>query len=169
MSATSPFVRSCLLGLGLPAGVLALDLPCGDGRHSVLLIETGATVVAADLDSAMLAITKEHAPLALCTQLDARASLPFRAGTFDLVMVVHPVDLNLLPAAAEIVRPGGHLILETFGAQGMNALSLPLRGEVQSRMSHNFSAIRYVEQATRKAPDRVTVKALFRRVPNDSL
>lgn len=70
-----------------------------------------------------------------------------------------PVPLRLKP----LIRQGGHLVLETFGANGLNAIALPRLGEVSERVATTFSPVRYVERRTRRMPDRVTVKALLQR------
>lgn len=158
----SPFLTDSLTRISLPPQGLALDLPCGGGRHIPLLVGAGLTVVAADIDPDMLRRASRMHP-SMPIRLDARQPLPFLECTFDLALVIHPMDLDVLSALPALIRPGGYLVLETFGAQGLNAVALPRQGEVSERLATTFNPVRYLERPTRRMPDRFTVKALFQR------
>jgi SAM-dependent methyltransferase len=160
--AASSFLSDCLARIASPGGALALDLPSGTGRHIALLHAHGFEVIAADLDSRLLRLVPEAAPSTPRVALDAAKALPFTQESFDLVVAIHPVVTSFLNAVPMLLRPGGHLVFETFGAQGNNARELPHPGEIAAAVAP-LEPIRYIEKRTRAMPDRVTVKALFRR------
>lgn len=157
----SSFVERSLRRIDLTKG-LALDIPCGRGRHTAALGRMGIEVVAADLDFHTLH-TSDVSVGAMLVQLDANRSLPFSPGTFDLAIVVHPQSLGLLATVPQILGTGGHLILETFAAHGGNRCALPRPREVSDRLSFDFEVIEYVERRVRGEPPAVTVKALLRK------
>jgi len=64
-------------------GISALDVGCGTGRFTRLLLELGATVTAADTSPGMLAEAQRRNPSARVTLADA-GRLPFEGGAFDL-------------------------------------------------------------------------------------
>ncbi|WZO98801.1 class I SAM-dependent methyltransferase [Isosphaeraceae bacterium EP7] len=104
--------------LGDLSGVLALDIGCGTGRHTLSLLDAGARVVATDATPAMMDLAR--AKLAGRPVTWVRHALPE-----PLPLPDHSVELALmglvaehlpdLPAAlASVVRtlrPGGRLIL----------------------------------------------------------
>jgi len=164
---TSSFVRECLERIPHRSGGIALDIPCGLGRHTDLLAKRGMFVVAADLeDQCLRAISQATrvgesvAPI----RLNANHALPFRLDAFDLVTVVHALSLKVLANAMPTVRAGGHIIFETYGAQGGNWQSLPRPREVSETFSIRFDPVLYRERMVRGQRRAVTVKALFRRI-----
>ncbi len=99
---------------GVPAGH-ALDVACGTGRQSRLLIELGHAVEGVDLNETMLAIASDGVPDAHFQQGTFDA-LPFDDASFDLAVsslaLTHIADLR--PALAEmarVVKPGGYAVL----------------------------------------------------------
>lgn len=160
--ADSPFLVDCLARIQPIPGGLALDLPSGAGRHIALLRTAGYEVVAADLNVRLLRLVPHAAPGALRVVLDATKALPLAPGSFDLVVSIHPIVVSFLADVPGLLRPGGHLVFETFGAQGANSRELPQAGDIASAVAP-LKPIRYLEKPTRAMPDRVTVKALFRR------
>lgn len=164
----SKFVEGAIRDLGLRKGV-ALDMPCGSGRHCILLAEHQLRVVGADLDAATLADTARGVPALTrpyvsLVRLDATRPLPFRDSVFDLVLVVHFPLCNLLESITPLIRPGGYLIVETFGAHGQNWASLPRRGLVREMLGQWFQFLEYNETRVRRAPDRVTLRAIGRKL-----
>lgn len=165
---TSPFVRQCLKRI-VPMVGAALDLPSGLGRHIELLASAGLFVVAGDIDRSRLLAAQQsgagrvEGPAVVSVQLDANLPLPFLARVFELVLVIHPPFTAVIFNAAPTVRRGGHLIVETFGAQGENWRALPPPGQVKALLSADFDVLLYREVAVRRCPDAVAVKGLFRR------
>ncbi len=163
----STFVTTSLRRLNLGCG-LALDMPCGHGRHSLLLAMYGIDVLSADLDSAALTDTIQAAKRQPCSsilalQLDAHRPLPFRESVFDLVVVVHFSVIDIVGIVTPLLKVGGHLILETFGAQGENWKGLPKRNHVAMQLAPQFNLVVYQEAPVRRSPEHVTLKAVARR------
>jgi SAM-dependent methyltransferase len=122
---SSPFVIRCINSIELNRTLPVLDIPCGNGRHSLLLSERGCKVVGADIDSCCLASLREHAlrgaegRLSLL-RVDARAKLPFRSQVFGLALIVHYVEESIVSSVEPLIVPGGYLVYETFGFHGNN-------------------------------------------------
>lgn len=162
----SPWVRSSLKQISSVPSGLALDIPCGRGRHSHLLMELGFQVMGADIDAEALVIAAVHPKAGesfVGVQLDALEPLPFCAETFDLLLVIHPHSLRVMSNALACLRIGGYLIYETFGAQGENWRLLPKASQISVEMLANFTALSCKEVRVKKAPNVVTSKGLFRK------
>lgn len=112
--------------LGAPQGARVLDLPCGWGRHTILLAEAGLESWGADLswpllDRARADLLAAGAPLRLAGA-DLR-HLPFRDRSFDAVVNVSTSlglflddeeDLRALREVRRVLRPGGRFLLESM-------------------------------------------------------
>ena len=156
----SPFAAKCVTSLQLSRGALILDLPCGQGRHTCWLTDLGYEVVAVDIDSKRVLETKRKTRArADCLIADADADLPFRASAFDVVLIVHFFSRRLLSEAIRVLRPGGYLIFETFGAQGQNWRSLPNRGEVRGLLCAEFCHAKVGERPAGPNANRAVVQA----------
>jgi SAM-dependent methyltransferase/rhodanese-related sulfurtransferase len=111
----SPAVRTW--AARLPAG-RALDLGCGAGRDTAYLAAAGHDVLAVDrLPDALDRAAALACRLGLTIRtlaLDLRHERPTAVDGFDLVLMIRFLDRTLLPWAAEVLRPGGCFILETF-------------------------------------------------------
>jgi SAM-dependent methyltransferase len=97
----------------------ALDVAMGRGRHALELAARGFNVVGLDNDRRAMAEARRRARergLELDTwfvDLEAEgARLP--EDEFDLVLVVNFLWRPLMPALERALRPGGHLLYETF-------------------------------------------------------
>ncbi len=94
----------------------ALDLACGAGRNALYLARLGYRVDALDIAEAALERARQaasNAGLAVswsCRDLDQ--GLPRGLGTYDLILLIRYLDLSLVSAAVERLRPGGYLISE---------------------------------------------------------
>jgi 2-polyprenyl-3-methyl-5-hydroxy-6-metoxy-1,4-benzoquinol methylase len=122
-------------------------------------------VVAADLDEECVqALAQRLVANMVLVRLNANRALPFRPQAFDLVVIVHALSLAVLTNAMPIVRAGGHVIFETFGAHGENWRSLPRPREIAETLSPHFDRVVYRERTVRRQPYAVTVKALLRRI-----
>src|SRR5689334_25411853 len=74
--------------VGEVRGLVALDLGCGTGRHSLWLAAAGATVTAVDFSEGMLAEARRKTGADAVRWLahDLHEPLPFADGTFELVV-----------------------------------------------------------------------------------
>jgi tellurite methyltransferase len=101
----------------LPPAGKALDLACGLGANALFLVGQGMETTAWDLSP--VAIKGLEARAKACG-LPVRAEVrdvqlhPPAAGTFDVVVVSHFLDRDLMPAIAAALRPGGLLFYQTF-------------------------------------------------------
>src|SRR5258706_2414325 len=103
--------------------VTGLDIGCGTGRYSRLLVRLlpdGSRLVASDVSAAMLAELKtdDHGrALELVPLRSTAEELPLRTSRLDLVTAfncVHHFDLGrFLTAAARVLRPDGQLFIFT--------------------------------------------------------
>ena len=103
----------------LEEGARVLDVACGSGRNLVALAKRGARACGIDLLPDALERARRLAgstPLALVVG-DATRPLPFRHATFDVVMGFRYLDRDLFPRLPALIRPGGELWWETFGAE----------------------------------------------------
>jgi SAM-dependent methyltransferase len=91
-----------------------LDLACGSGRHAIWLAAQGYTVDALDRDAAVM-----HAMVGLANiqihvaDLEAATAYQFTQ-QYDGIVVSRYLYRPLLPQLAQILKPGGVLIYETF-------------------------------------------------------
>jgi ubiquinone/menaquinone biosynthesis C-methylase UbiE len=97
---------------GAAPGALVLELGCGTGEYTARLTGSGATIVAIDLSSDLLALARRReTPAPAAFVLGDAERLPFPDGAFDAVVgnaVLH--HLSLAPALAEVrrvLRPNG--------------------------------------------------------------
>lgn len=141
----SSFVLNCLHHKSIELGGKVLDLACGYGRHTHLLRSQGFSVISCDLDTDGLSNIKQYVTDSSCVCLDASKELPFLNNAFNLVVVIHYVDKGLLSRIARLISSGGFLIYETYGGQGENWLTLPLKGEIEDELGTQFSIIKLKE------------------------
>jgi SAM-dependent methyltransferase len=124
--------------LALPVGARVLDAPCGWGRHTELLAESGCHAFGADLSYDLLRrVARTEADVSLRGD-PARAGspstpaayvaadirfLPFRDAAFDAVLNVFTSlglfrndddDIAALAEARRVLVPGGALLLESM-------------------------------------------------------
>lgn len=165
----SPFARQCLQRIALSKHARILDLPCGFGRHSVWLAEMGHMITAVDIDVERVAATqKAIANLSgthsiHCIAADADKPLPLPANFFDLAIVVHYYAPSIFETVARVLKPGGHLIYETFGAQGHNWQALPEIGLVTKLLRPNFDQLDFRERKCGPKNANAVVHALAKK------
>jgi len=173
MNDVSPFVVHCLSRIGEPASGVALDLPCGWGRHTELLMSHGYRVIAADIDAQRVRFTHENTLekrpgcVAQAVVLDAERALPIAPQSIDVAVVVDYMSFHLFTKSVgllDTLAPGGFLIFQTFGAHGQNWLALPKAGSIKSLLGEGFQPVTYQEKSAGPLREgRVTVRGLFRR------
>ena len=110
-----------LAGVEPPAEVL--DVPCGYGRHSVVLAEAGYHMTGADRSGVLIDEARTRAPgggWPRWVQADHR-DLPFEGGSFDTVLTLFSSlgyrgeegDRATLRELRRVLRPDGALVIET--------------------------------------------------------
>jgi SAM-dependent methyltransferase len=166
----SSFVTRCLSSVKLPLGSIALDLPCGLGRHSKLLIEAGFSVVAIDLDAERVRFVRSFlsshpgpGTLLRCDSGDAENASLFSMESFDLIVMTDFYSDTALSNIAAAMKPGGYLILETYKGNGGNWHDLPHRLAIRAALSTRFGLLIYDESSVKPlAAGKATVKCLAR-------
>ena len=123
----TPHVVRLVKKLGSGRGKTALDLGCGEGRHTILLARRGYDVTALDLEPLALRKAKAFARRAgVAARFVAGNALDLRfpAGTFDLVLdygcfhhVVTRDWTRYRREIARVLKPEGHLVLSVFSTK----------------------------------------------------
>jgi SAM-dependent methyltransferase len=109
----------------IPQDAPVLDVACGGGRHTRMLLERGHHVVAIDLDLAGVADLSGHPRLeALELDLETEGTPAVLARRFAGVVVTNYLHRPLLPALVAAVAPRGAFIYETF-ARGNERFGRP--------------------------------------------
>lgn len=98
----------------IPAGGAVLDLACGSGRHTRLLLERGHPVTAVDRDVSGLYDLRGEPRLTLLRVDLEGAPWPLHGIHFAGVVVTNYLWRPLLNDIVSAVAPGGVLIYETF-------------------------------------------------------
>jgi SAM-dependent methyltransferase len=102
---------------GLARGRRVLDAACGEGYGSALLASAGAaSVTGVDIDEATVVRARERYGLGF--EVADVASLPFREGSFDLIVSFETIEHLGDPEAAvaelsRVLAPAGVLIIST--------------------------------------------------------
>lgn len=97
----------------LPNDIRLLDVAGGTGRHAGPAARPGRVVVLADI--ALEAVTRARAVNGVLHGVVADApNLPFRAGSFNGVLVTNFLDRSIFPDLVSLLAPGGYLVYETY-------------------------------------------------------
>ena len=120
----TPHVARLVKSLGSGRGRTALDLGCGEGRHTILMAAQGYDVTGLDLEPLALRKAREHvrrAGLRADFVVGNALDLKFPDASFDLVLdygCFHHVVTRDWPRyrreIARVLKPGGHLLLSVF-------------------------------------------------------
>lgn len=97
----------------LPVHALVLDLAGGTGRHAEPIARAGRTVIVMDFVHQAVAAAVVRYERILGLVADANA-LPFEHEAFDAIVCVSFLDRSLFGAFADLLKPGGVLVYETF-------------------------------------------------------
>lgn len=101
-----------------------LDLACGGGRHSRLLLARGHRVTALDRDLSGIADIVSNDLEAIEADLEGDAPWPLPGRRFAAVVVTNYLHRPLFPDLIAALAPGGVLIYETF-ARGNERFGQP--------------------------------------------
>jgi malonyl-CoA O-methyltransferase len=104
-----------------PAGLTAIDVGCGTGRHTAWLAERGARVTGVDFSQGMLEVLRAKVgarPIELIEH-DLGTGIPAEDSRFDLaiscLVLEHVDDLAAIFAElSRVVRPGGRVVISDF-------------------------------------------------------
>lgn len=109
--------------LQMPVGAAILDVPCGWGRHAVLLAEQGYRVVGSDLSHTLLSRNKSPGPGPTSFVAADIRMQPFPPAIFDAVINVFTSlglflddaeDIAALREARRVLKAGGRFLLESM-------------------------------------------------------
>lgn len=165
--APSPWVVAYLSSFG---GKYALDLACGSGRHSRLLLAAGFEVTAIDRDLTALGSLVRHPRFnPVQADLEMGAYSPLLNVTFDLIVVTNYLHRPLFGDLGAAVAPGGGLIYETFAVgneffgRPRNPDFLLRRGELRSVFSAGFEIIAFEDAVLPNPRPRVVQRLAARK------
>lgn len=95
----------------------ALDVACGKGRHALFLAERGFQVTAIDISPVGLEQGRRRAEersLSVIWQQADLENFQFPSADYDLIVNINYLQRSLIPRLKNAVRPGGHVIFETY-------------------------------------------------------
>jgi SAM-dependent methyltransferase len=152
----APLIRS---------GGRVLDLACGSGRHAIWLAAQGYIVDAIDRDAtamaAMAGLDNINIQLA---DLEAATAHQF-SQHYDGIVVSRYLYRPLLPRLAEILKPGGVLIYETF-MQGNERYGKPSNPDFLLKpnelLAHYAESLYIV--AFKQGDDQTPIPAVMQRI-----
>ena len=109
----------------VPTGGVVLDLACGRGRHTRLLLEEGFSVVALDKDVSGLDDIAGSPNLEIvASDLEDGRVFPLKGRQFSGIIVVNYLYRPVFDELVTALAPGGVLIYQTF-MQGNEAYGRP--------------------------------------------
>lgn len=99
----------------LLTGRCALDLACGGGRNAIFLAGRGFCVDAVDISEvAIKSLKKRVGDLPICPILADLDTFTPEANRYDLAVMAHFLDRDLIARTAEALKPGGLFVVETY-------------------------------------------------------
>jgi 2-polyprenyl-3-methyl-5-hydroxy-6-metoxy-1,4-benzoquinol methylase len=165
--AISRHLQSAIEGAKIPADSKILDAPTGYGRHAHWLSKLGYQVVAVDWDADRIEIARRTAPKAakeivwMVANLEEHNSVG--EGGFDAMVCIHYFSKNIVYRAHEALKPGGVLIMETFGGQGGNWRGLPPGGWIAESIAGKFHIILLDENRVGPSRRNASIKLIARK------
>ncbi len=101
----------------LPAAGTALEIACGLGGNALFLASQGLQVEAWDISPVAvdnLARQATEMGLQVTTAVRDILQQPPDSGSYDVIVVSHFLDRDLIPQLIKILRPGGLIFYQTF-------------------------------------------------------
>lgn len=154
----------------LPCG-RAAELACGFGQNAIWLAQHGWQVEAIDVSPVGLRLAAAAAPDDLSglhwIAADLDSFTPLRAA-YDLIVVFRFLDRDRLPAMiVEALKPGGHLIYETFSAGQLDRADNHLRNPrftlAPGELPQLYDALEVVRHEEVELADRTVARLLARK------
>jgi demethylmenaquinone methyltransferase/2-methoxy-6-polyprenyl-1,4-benzoquinol methylase len=146
------------------SGQLVLDLAAGTGTSSRSFVRRGARCVACDFSLGMLTVGARRPAEALTHVAGDALTLPFGAGTFDVVTISfglrNVADTGQsLRELLRVTRPGGRLVICEFSHPPLRRLNslyerylVTVLPKVARRLSRNAEAYDYLAESIRDWP-----------------
>jgi SAM-dependent methyltransferase len=111
--------QAVLAKLAIKPGTSVLDVGCGAGMLCTMAAREKARISGIDAAPAMISIATERVPKG-DFRVGEMEELPFGTDTFDVVTAVNAFQyaanpLNALQEACRVVRPGGRIVVATWG------------------------------------------------------
>ena len=158
----------------LPDSGEILDLACGRGRHSRLMVERDRHVVALDRDLSGLGKLAEH-PLVepIMADLEDGRPFPLAGRQFAAVIVTNYLFRPIFRALIAAVAPGGLLIYETFacGNEGFgrprNPEHLLQPGELLDQVHGRLRVLAYEDMIVTEPRPAAVQRICARREENE--
>jgi SAM-dependent methyltransferase len=124
-----PFIVDALSRL---SGGEALDLACGRGRHFGPLSENGFSITGIEKDESHCADLRTQFPntAIVCLDLEEESLAKRFEYQFDIVVMTFFLWRPLFEDIARVLRPGGHLLLETFHLKNHEVRGKPRRTQL---------------------------------------
>lgn len=101
----------------LPVSGTALELACGLGGNALLLAKQGLEVHAwdcSDVALSRLASQADSLDLVVYTELRDIVQLPPLPSSYDVIVVSHYLERDLVPDITNTLKPGGVLFYQTY-------------------------------------------------------
>ncbi|MBL8669412.1 MAG: SAM-dependent methyltransferase [Alphaproteobacteria bacterium] len=164
----------------VPADRSVLDLACGSGRHSRLLLDLGLRVLAVDRDARPVRTSLGGRPGLVVLECDLESAPPFEAGgplegrQFGGIVVTNYLHRPLWQGLIAAVAPGGVLIYETFAAgnerfgRPSNPAFLLRPGELLEAVSGRLEVVAY-ENGIVDVPKPAAIQRICARRPVDAV
>jgi ubiquinone/menaquinone biosynthesis C-methylase UbiE len=128
-----------------------LEINCGTGEDALWLSQRAKTILATDISEEMVAVAGEKTRTksnVTCSVLDANNIASLHPQTFDVIFsnfgglnCLSPEDLReFIKAAAQLLNPGGQLMLVIMGKKSMwERIYFNLKGEPEKAQRRNTS------------------------------
>lgn len=120
--------------LSLPPDATIVDLAGGLGRHARPLARQGRHVVLVDFVESAVRAARTGVSGVDPVVADLW-HLPFAPGTLDAILVANFLERSLFPHFVRLLKPGGHLIYETYTLANV---ALVAAGEARAPRSPNY-------------------------------
>ena len=133
----------------LATGKMALDIACGNGRHSKYLASLGFEVDALDISSVAIAQLQDEKNIhAIEVDFD---TYTLAKEKYDLIVCTYFLERRLFPQMIAALKPNGILLIETFvhHAQNERTPSNPAfrlnEGELEAYFDHEMELLHIPE------------------------